>query len=376
MLIKNKQEKMPFIPNFGIIFLIEAVVLFISLYTQYIYFPVWMGVWIFLTSILYAIYFRKYERLWYEYLFLNDQPNSETIFEKQKNILKILSYIHTKMPYFPIPYWQELSILEEKIKSFLKMHRNESYALESIADSIYRNKDFEIWKIPIHSLWNEDIFREFLTKRLQQRSFVYTIFCIILLNIGIILAIITASYVLLLSITPVIIIVFNKYNSSRQNLYEHYMLTKENSWEYKKLLQYSVFYESKLGDFYDLVFHKNNFLPETPLLFADIITLISQNITIRKKFLQKYRYFWKWRLGYFGIIPNTIPENVEIMIANAEQNIVNEIANLKEKIREWAEFEKQKIETVSNENKKFFQNPELTSKRQEILIQNLNLLTK
>lgn len=69
-------------------------------------------------------------------------------------------------------------------------------------------------------------------------------------------------------------------------------MSDEKSWKYLELLQISKFYHQKLDNFYEFVFHEKNFLPETPLLFADIITLISENFEKRKKFLNDYRKFW------------------------------------------------------------------------------------
>lgn len=77
-------------------------------------------------------------------------------------------------------------------------------------------------------------------------------------------------------------------------MFEAWKRVDENSFQYARLLQTSAFYHQKLNDFYNLVFHENNFLPETPLLFADIITLMSQNFEERKKFLKKYRRLWTW----------------------------------------------------------------------------------
>lgn len=169
--------------------------------------------------------------------------------------------------------------------------------------------------------------------------------------------------------------VFN-YKNTRPSLYVEFKTRQEDSGNYVYLLQKSSFYHSKLDDFYNLVFHENNFLPETPLLFADIITLLSENFAERKKFLEKYRKLWKDGLKVFFIFPMRTPTEVEKIISEEEKNLAGEIKNIQNKIREWAEFEKKKIAIISKQNKETFPNLELSTKRQEMLVKSFEKLIK
>lgn len=136
MLVKTEKQKMPFVLNFGIIFLLEGVFAIIILFTENINLIFLGGIIIFLTTILYNYYLQKFQKLWRDYLFLGQKTESEENFEKQKNILKILAFVHTKMPYFPIDYKKEFGLLDTKIKNFLSLQKNEKLAISHIASKI------------------------------------------------------------------------------------------------------------------------------------------------------------------------------------------------------------------------------------------------
>lgn len=116
---------------------------------------------------------------------------------------------------------------------------------------------------------------------------------------------------------------------------------------------------------------------------------MGENFEKRRIFLEEYRLLWgNWLKLFFAfshklppkiytlkIFQRKIPDEVEKIISEEEMHLANEIKNMQNKIREWAEFEKNKIATISAQNKEAFPNLELSNKRQEILIKNFEKLT-
>lgn len=115
---------------------------------------------------------------------------------------------------------------------------------------------------------------------------------------------------------------------------------------------------------------------------------MGENFEKRRIFLEEYRLLWgNWLKIFFAfshklppkiytlkIFQRKIPPEVEVIISEEEENLENEIKNIQNKIREWAEFEKNKIATISSQNKEAFPNLELSNKRQEILMKGFEKL--
>lgn len=111
--------------------------------------------------------------------------------------------------------------------------------------------------------------------------------------------------------------------------------------------------------------------------FAKIYFRFQQIIFASEKiFLEQYRHTWTSRLRKFFIIKNTIPDDVEAVLATEERHIAEEIADYKILLKKWAELESEKIQNLGENNKEQEAAIALSKKRKEVLLGNLEKLSK
>lgn len=107
------------------------------------------------------------------------------------------------------------------------------------------------------------------------------------------------------------------------------------------------------------------------LLFTDIINLLSQNITERRKFLKDYKKFWKYKNDSFLLFPlrKTLPHEVEIFFKEQNEKIIKDADDIRKFIILWKDLEIKKLTKLHLDA----EIPELSlqSKRREILLKNL-----
>lgn len=108
------------------------------------------------------------------------------------------------------------------------------------------------------------------------------------------------------------------------------------------------------------------------LLFGDIVTILSQNISERKNLILEYKKVWNYIVSPFPFARRKLPEEVEIFLNEQQQKIVQDSIDLQKFILLWRESEVQKLQSLHIEQ----EIPELAlqSKRREILLQNLQKL--
>lgn len=160
------------------------------------------------------------------------------------------------------------------------------------------------------------------------------------------------------------------------SVFQKRMLKKWNIEPFVFLLKEWIFLRKKMKDFFDNIVAMGNLTPKSSLLFADLFSLSAENFRSRKEFLEKFRHTWTWWLRKFFILKNTIPADVEKVLKTEERHIAEEIADYQILLKKWAELEAEKNQNLGSKNQKWEHSLQLSKKRQEVLLGNLEKISK
>lgn len=110
------------------------------------------------------------------------------------------------------------------------------------------------------------------------------------------------------------------------------------------------------------------------LLFGDIVTILSENISERKNLIMKHKKVWNYIVSPFPFVKREFPEEVREFLKEQKQKVIQDSIDLQKFILLWRESEIQKLQNIHIEQ----DIPELAlqSKRREILLRNLEGLSK
>lgn len=106
-----------------------------------------------------------------------------------------------------------------------------------------------------------------------------------------------------------------------------------------------------------------------PLVFADIIEMLSKSMHQKQHELQKYHRFWRQITRPYAVFSSRMPEDVRSFFDTAYQELREDIAAVHRSVERFAQMESAKLEIISSQNHATFGNSLLSQKRQAALIE-------
>lgn len=104
--------------------------------------------------------------------------------------------------------------------------------------------------------------------------------------------------------------------------------------------------QAKIKEYFQIVHNQTQIIPESSLLFADIIENFSLQIKEKQKALENIKSLWKLFLSF-----NSKPsKNIQKFFENEESKILDEISFAKKSIQYFSDLEKKKLATIAEQN--------------------------